>query len=132
MKLASPTSVPEGVSSSAGISVSTAALVKAASVAFKVSQISGSAAGAAAAVVAASGLHDVRPVAITAPVAPAAPAALRKSRRGIFSSAMCPSQSAGVIARTLAGPQALSPHAHGNFRSDDGLSCASCLIPALL
>src|SRR6266700_8298807 len=91
MKVARPTSVPDGVSSSAGISVSTAALVNAASVAFKVSQTSGSAAGAAAAVVTVSGLQDVRPVASAAPVAPAAPAALRKSRRGSLTSAMgCP------------------------------------------
>ena len=43
MKVATPQSLPDGDNSSAGMMVSTAALMNSASVAFKVSQISGAA-----------------------------------------------------------------------------------------
>src|ERR1700716_214265 len=90
MKTTRPTSVPDGVSSSAGISVSTAAEMKAHSVWVRVSLISGS--GAAVAAVFTSGLQAAMPVAIAAPAALAAPALFKKSRRGILTSAMNASQ----------------------------------------
>src|SRR6185295_4129559 len=86
MKVASPTSVPEGVRLSAGMMVSTAALMKADSVGFSVCHTSGSAGAVAAVFV--SGLHALTPVAMAAPAAPTAPALFKKSRRGIFTSAI--------------------------------------------
>src|SRR5580765_3558573 len=97
MKTATPQSLPEGVKLSAGIRVSTAAFMKAASVAFSVSQTSGFGAegvvppvgaGAASAV----GARPVPANAATAPPAAPAPAPLRNSRRGSFTSAISPSQ----------------------------------------
>src|SRR5688500_18407746 len=94
MNTATPTSLPEPVSSSAGMRVSTAAEMNAASVALRVSQTCGS--DAAAAAVATSGLHAVNPVAIAAPAAPAAPAPFRRLRRAIFTAAMYASPTAAA------------------------------------
>src|SRR5690348_258992 len=81
MKLASPQSVPEGVSSSAGMIVSTAALTKACSVGVSESQTSGSddACVGAVAAAAAGAAADTPPA--NAAAVPS-PAVFRKSRLG--------------------------------------------------
>jgi hypothetical protein len=92
MKTATPQALPAGDNSSAGISVSTAATMKACSVAVSVS--SGSSSGVAvgdagtgeAAGWACVGSDPTVVIAAAVPTAPTAP--LRKSRRGIVSSAI--------------------------------------------
>src|SRR6202035_4138367 len=89
MKLATPQSLPEGESWSAGMIVSTAATKNACSVAVNVS--SGSSTGGAAAVVAAGAVDDVASLvccaaAGAAGASAAAPATVKNSRRPIFGS----------------------------------------------
>jgi hypothetical protein len=91
MKAATPQSLPDGDNSSAGMMVSTAATMKACSVAVRVS--SGSASGAAADNVADAPADDagwasagIDRTVVSAAAVPTAP--LRKSRRGMVSSAM--------------------------------------------